>query len=130
MIPPSSRIFGLAQEKSIVLARIIQFIYMASCVHRGITENDIDYHRGNIDPDSSQFRYWLGIIFMAKFFYFLSEAGMLSLLNPPADIICQIHGGRILRKKLTRQVASKAPPKWCVKKKKKKHQSFLAGAAP
>ncbi|HPU35719.1 MAG TPA: polyprenyl synthetase family protein [Bacillota bacterium] len=105
----SSRIFGLAREKSIVLASIIQFIYMASCVHRGITENDTDYHRGNIDPrDGSQFPVLVGDYLYGKFFYFLSEAGILSLLDPLADIICQIHEGGILRKKLTRQVASKA----------------------
>ncbi len=103
----SSRIFGLAREKSIALAGIIQFIYMASTVHQGITENDSEYHRGNIDPrDGSQFPVLVGDYLYGKFFYFLSEAGILSLLDPLADIICQIHEGGILRKKLTRQAAS------------------------
>lgn len=101
----SSRIYGLAREKTIALAGVIQFIYMASNVHQGISENDSEYYRGNVDPkDGSQFPVLVGDYLYGKFFFFLSEAGILNLLDPLAEIICQIHEGGLLKKKLTRQV--------------------------
>jgi geranylgeranyl pyrophosphate synthase len=101
----SSRIYGLARTKVTALAGVIQFIYMASTIHQGITENDSEYYRGNIDPkDGSQFPVLVGDYLYGKFFYFLSEADILNLLDPLADIICEIHEGGILRNKLTKQV--------------------------
>jgi geranylgeranyl pyrophosphate synthase len=121
----SSRIFGLAREKSIALAGIIQFIYLASCVPRVITENDSEYHRGNIDPrDGSQFPVLVGDYLYGKFFFFLTEACILKLLDPLADIICQIHEGGILRKRLTRQVAS---PKALYEVVRKETSELFAG---
>lgn len=103
----SSRIYGCNPEKSAALASVFQFIYMASKVHEGIPENDSDYIRGDSDPrDGSQFPVLVGDYLYGKFFTFLCKAGIINLLHPLAEIICQIHEGGILKKKVTGQSPS------------------------
>lgn len=103
----SSRIYGCNPEKAAALASVFQFIYMASSVHEGITENDSDYIRGDSDPrDGSQFPVLVGDYLYGKFFTFLCDAGIINLLHPLAEIICLIHEGGIIKKKVTGQSPS------------------------
>lgn len=98
----TSRIYGCDPKKAAALASVFQFIYMASNVHQGISENDSDFVRGDSDPrDGSQFPVLVGDYLYGKFFTFLCDAGIINLLHPLAEIICQIHEGSILRKKLS-----------------------------
>lgn len=100
----SSRIYDYDPQKTIVLASVFQFIYMASKVHQRISENDSDYVREGTDPrDGSQFPVLVGDYLYSKFFYFLNSAGIISLLHPLAEIICQIHEGNLLKKKFNAQ---------------------------
>jgi len=100
----SSRIYGCNPAKAVALASVFQFIYMASKVHEGIPENDSDYIRGDSDPrDGSQFPVLVGDYLYGKFFSFLCDADIINLLQPMAEIICQIHEGGILRKKVNGQ---------------------------
>lgn len=100
----SARIYGRNPEKIVPLACVFQFIFMASKVHEGITEEDSDYIRGDSDPrDGSQFPVLVGDYLYGKFFSFLCKAGIVELLNPIAEIICQIHEGGILKKRVCGQ---------------------------
>jgi len=95
----SSRIFGYDPKKTIVLAGIFQFIYLAAKVQQGVSEIDSDYIREDTDPrDGSQFPVLIGDYLYSKFFYFTSDADITCILDPLAEIICQIHEGNILRK--------------------------------
>jgi len=95
----SSRIFGYDPHKTIVLAGIFQFIYLAAKVQKGVSEIDSDYLREDADPrEGSQFPVLIGDYLYSKFFYFTSNAKINHILHPLAEIICQIHEGSILRK--------------------------------
>ncbi len=99
-----ARIYGRNLEKVVPLACVFQFIFMASKIHEGISERDSDYIRGDSDPrDGSQFPVLVGDYLYGKFFSFLCSAGIIELLNPVAKIICQIHEGVILKKKIIGQ---------------------------
>lgn len=103
----SSRLSGGDQEKTVALASIFQFIFMASQIMKGISESDSDYIRGDSDPrDGSQFPVLVGDYLYGKFFTFLCDAELLHLLKPLAEIICRIHEGGILRKKAVGQPLS------------------------
>lgn len=100
----SSRIYGGEAVKAAALASVIQFIYMASKVHRGVSEIDSDFIRGDSDPrDGSQFPVLVGDYLYGKFFTFLCDAELISLLEPLARIICDIQEGCISKKLLTGQ---------------------------
>ena len=103
----SSRLFGGEPGKTVALAGIIQFIFMASSIHEGIGENDSDYIRGDSDPrDGSQFPVLVGDYLYGKFFTALCNAGLIDLLRPLAEIICCIHEGGIMKKKALGQPLS------------------------
>lgn len=103
----SSRIYGCAPEKAAALASVFQFIYMAASVHEGIPESDSDYIRGDSDPrNGSQFPVLVGDYLYGKFFTFLCDADIINLLQPLAEIICLIHEGGILKKKVNGQSLS------------------------
>jgi len=98
----TARIYGCDPKKTAALASVFQFIYLASKIHQEISENDSDYIRGDSDPrDGSQFPVLVGDYLYGKFFTFLCDAGIINLLQPLAEIICQIHEGGILRKKIS-----------------------------
>ncbi len=121
----SSRVYGSNPEKTTVLASVFQFIYMASKVHEGISEDDSDYIRGDSDPrDGSQFPVLVGDFLFGKSFTFLCEADMLNMLRPLAEIVCQVHEGGIIRKKITGQ---DPPPKAFLEVIRKETAELFAG---
>lgn len=100
----SSRIYGSVTEKTVILASVFQFIYMAANVQRGVSESDTETFGIPEDPSSgSQFPVLVGDYLYGKFFALLSEAGMLNLLSPIAEIICNVHEGGIAKQKLKLQ---------------------------
>lgn len=102
----SSRIYGGIPEKTVVLASVFQFIYMAANVQRGVSESDTEAFGIPEDPNlGSQFPVLVGDYLYGKFFTLLSEAGMLNLLSPIAEIICHIHEGGIMKQKLELQTS-------------------------
>lgn len=99
----SSRIYGNVPEKTVILASVFQFIYMASSVQRRVSEHDTEgFGSGMADnPGSgSQFPVLVGDYLYGKFFSLLSDSGMLYLLTPISDIICSIHEGGIMKQRL------------------------------
>lgn len=98
----SSRLFGGNQEKTISLASIMQFIYMAFQIHKGVGEKDSDYSRetGSDPRDGSQFPVLVGDYLYGKFFTFLCDASLTTLLSPLAEIICHINESGLLKKKV------------------------------
>lgn len=100
----SARLFDANPEKAAALAGVFQFIYMASTIHQGISEQDSDFIRSDSDPrDGSQFPVLVGDYLYGKFFTFLCDAEIIELLSPLAQIICEIHEGGILKKKISGQ---------------------------
>lgn len=98
----SSRIYGYYGKKAESLACVIQFIHMASIVHKSIPEKDTDFIREDSDPrDGSQFPVLVGDYLYGKYFSFLHNAGMIKFLGPLAHIICQIHEGGIIKSEVT-----------------------------
>lgn len=103
----SSRIYGSVTEKTVVLASVFQFIYMAASVQRSVSESDTESFGIPDDLSSgSQFPVLVGDYLYGKFFALLSEAGMLNLLSPIAEIICNIHEGGLMKQKLKLQTSS------------------------
>ncbi len=102
----SSRIYGNVSEKTMVLASVFQFIYMAANVQRSVSESDTESFGIPEDPGSgSQFPVLVGDYLYGKFFTLLSEAGMLNLLSPIAEIICNTHEGGIMKQKIKLQAS-------------------------
>lgn len=101
----SSRIYGTIPEKTVTLASVFQFIYMAANVQRNVSEFDTETFGVPDDPKllGSQFPVLVGDYLYGKFFTLLAEAGMLNLLSPLAEIICHIHEGGIMKQKLKLQ---------------------------
>lgn len=105
----SSRIYKYDPQKTAALASAFQFIYMASRVHQGVSEKDSDYIKGDSDPrDGSQFPVLVGDYLYGKFFTFLFDAGIINFLSDLAEVICQIHEGCIMKRRVnTQRISSK-----------------------
>ncbi|MTI81770.1 MAG: hypothetical protein FH758_13010 [Firmicutes bacterium] len=93
----SARLFNYQREQTVVLASIIQFIYMASRVHSHLTEEDPRYNQSVDLRDGSQFPVLIGDYLYGKFFYQLSNANMVEHLGKLSDAICKINEGGVLR---------------------------------
>lgn len=91
----TSRLYNNRSEQVIYLAAILQFIYLASQVHRGINE---DFPPGeDHDPrDGCQFPVLVGDYLFGRFFTTLCDGGIINYLHPLARIISVINEGGIL----------------------------------
>lgn len=113
-------------DKVISLAGIIQFIYTASVVHLGISDQD-KADKGFLTPqDGSQFPVLVGDYLFGKFFTTLCEAQMLPFLSPLAEIICQMNEGSILRKKVEQN--NLLAKDWLMKIVEKETAELIAGS--
>ncbi|WP_066636229.1 polyprenyl synthetase family protein [Desulfolucanica intricata] len=97
----SARMFGRITEKTLALAAVCQFIYMASQVHLNIPDQNIEPSSGKeSDPrDGSQFPVLVGDFLYGKFFTTLCDYDIVKYLRPLSEIICQINEGGLLRSK-------------------------------
>lgn len=91
----TSHLYNNRSEQVIHLAAILQFIYLASQIHRGINE---DFPPGEKhDPrDGCQFPVLVGDYLFGRFFTTLCDAGIINYLHPLAKIISNINEGGIL----------------------------------
>lgn len=89
----AARSYGKAEEKGIMVASVIQFIYLATKVH-AIVLDDQD----KSFPADFQFPVLVGDYLYGEFFQYLCKASALEYLAPLANVICEIHEGGILRK--------------------------------
>ncbi|MEG6523541.1 hypothetical protein [Desulfotomaculum sp. 1211_IL3151] len=103
------RLYNCRSPKLLSLGAIVQFIFMASQIHKQIPETVVQSH--TIDPkDGTQFPVLVGDYLYGKFFTTLCDAGLLKYLQPLAEIIGYIHEGGILKKvnqnRLNNQIVS------------------------
>jgi len=96
-----ARLFGCKDDKVLVLASIFQFIYMALKVQQNVAEEgrDLTAEQDN-SKDGFQFPVLVGDYLYGKFFYFLSRAGLLSFLEPLAELIYSLHEGSLMEKNI------------------------------
>jgi len=98
----SSRIYGGNPEKTAILAVVFQLIYLASRVHSGISDSEPDSgSEGFGRRDENRFPVLLGDYLYGKSSSILLQSGITGMLRVLAEIVCQVHEGMILRKKLT-----------------------------
>lgn len=94
----SAGMFGRITDKVIALAGILQYIYLASCIHKGINEDLEISQAATGDPrDGCQFPVLVGDYFYGRFFTSLCDAGIVEYLHPLAEIICVINEGGVVR---------------------------------
>lgn len=90
------RLYNCRSPKLLSLGEIVQFIFMASQLHKKIPETVVQSH--TIDPkDGTQFPVLVGDYLYGKFFTTLCDAKLLKYLQPLAEIIGHIHEGGILK---------------------------------
>lgn len=107
MVILSSRLFNYIGTQVISLAAVVQFIYLASMIHSGVSD-DHKENMSNIDPrDGSQFPVLVGDYLYGKFFTSLCNAQIVQYLEPLSLVICSIHEGGILRHKTTATLRDK-----------------------
>lgn len=97
-----ARLYGNNNIKTITLAAIVQFIFMASNVHSGINEDSDDNQLlvQETDPrNGCQFPVLVGDYLFGRFFTSLCDANIVNFLHPLSEIICKINEGGILRLK-------------------------------
>ncbi len=89
----AARSYGVAGEKGILVASVLQFIYLATKVH-SIVQDDQE----KSFSENFQFPVLVGDYLYGQFFLYLCKASALEYLAPLAKVICEIHEGGILRK--------------------------------
>lgn len=95
MVLLSVRLFSPVNNQAIALAAVVQFIYLAAWIHKGVGEN-----AGSLDSwNGYQFPVLVGDYLYGRFFTSLCEAGIVRYLHPLAKIICTMSEGSLLRLK-------------------------------
>lgn len=97
----SNRLFGPVTEKTIALAGVLQFIYMASQVHLKVQESNNNKEKSGDSRYKYQFPVLVGDYLYGRFFTTLCDAGIVKYLKNVAEIICSINKGGILSPKHT-----------------------------
>lgn len=91
------RLYNHRSPQLFSLGTIVQFIFMASQIHKRIPETVAQSH--TVAPkDGTQFPVLVGDYLYGKFFTTLCDANLLPYLQPLAEIIGYIHEGGILKK--------------------------------
>ncbi|SHE85127.1 polyprenyl synthetase family protein [Desulforamulus putei] len=94
----AARLYNCRSAKVISLGAIVQFIFMASHIHKNIPETAIQSYK--VDPrDGTQFPVLVGDYLYGKFFTTLCDSDLLQYLRPLAEMIGRIHEGGILYRK-------------------------------
>lgn len=93
-----AKLYNCRTKEVISLGTIMQFIFMASEIHKKIPESSATDHL--VDPkDGNQFPVLVGDYLYGKFFTTLCDADIVKYLYPLAEIIGKTHEGGILSKK-------------------------------
>ena len=90
-----ARLYNCKATEVIALGSIVQFIFMASQIHKRIPESSTVANLA--DPrDGNQFPVLVGDYLYGKFFTTLCDANIVKYLRPLSEIIGKIHEGGIL----------------------------------
>ncbi|OPX88072.1 MAG: Octaprenyl-diphosphate synthase [Pelotomaculum sp. PtaB.Bin104] len=119
----SSRIYGGNSDKTIALASVFQFAYMAFRAHDSIAE----YNSDQDDPglfDEVRFPVLVGDYLYSKSYSILVEAGITGMLRYLAEIIGQINESGILKRRLA---SLKPAPQMILEIIGKESAEFFAG---
>ena len=92
----SAKLFNYKKE-TIIIASIMQFIYMASQLHAQITETDTSLGPQSDPRDGCQFPVLVGDYLYGKFFEVLSKYDIIECLKPLAELICSINESAVLK---------------------------------
>lgn len=95
----SNRLFNPVTEKTIALAGVLQFIYMASQIHLKVQESITNKENYGDSRYKYQFPVLVGDYLYGRFFTTLCDAGIVKYLKNLAEIICSINKGGILSPK-------------------------------
>lgn len=96
----SAGMFGKISNKVISLAAVVQYIYVAFCVHKGVfEEKDLEYNVVESVDSKEGFQYPVlaGDYLCGCFFSSLCKAGMAEYLRPLSEILCEINQGSIIK---------------------------------
>lgn len=97
----SSRVYGGNSNKTIALASVFQFAYMAFRTHDSIAEYHSGQRRDYELLDEVRFPVLLGDYLYSKSYAILIKAGITGMLQCLAEIIGQINEGGILKRRLS-----------------------------
>jgi geranylgeranyl pyrophosphate synthase len=98
LVTLSAGIFGKITHRVISLAAVLQYIFLASCIHQGVNEDDEIIKAATGDTrDDCQFPVLVGDYFFGRFFTTLCDADIVDYLGPLAEIICVINEGGVMR---------------------------------
>lgn len=87
----ANRLFGPVSTRTIALAAIIQFIFLASRVHSGVKESLPGKERSQDNRTGYQYPVLVGDYLYGKFFTTLCEFGITRYLKELAELICAIN---------------------------------------
>ncbi|MEW6274270.1 MAG: polyprenyl synthetase family protein [Bacillota bacterium] len=95
----SAGMFGPVTQQIIYLAAMFQFVYIASVLHKDISEDGVS-GKGSKNPShGSPFPILAGDYFYSKSFFLLYEAGLLKYLRALSETISQLNEASILKLK-------------------------------
>lgn len=96
----AARIGGQVTDNTIYLAEIFQLIYLASTIHRDISEDVLLKGNNSPDPrDGYQYPVLVGDYLYSRAFLTLIETGNMKYMTGLTELICRINEGGILRNK-------------------------------
>ncbi|MBF7084098.1 polyprenyl synthetase family protein [Desulfallas sp. Bu1-1] len=95
----SNRLFGPVTERTIALAAVLQFIFLASRVHLNVIESGTGRESAPDNRFKYQYPILVGDYLYGKFFTTLCDAGIVHYLKKLAKLICTINKGGILNHK-------------------------------
>lgn len=94
-----ARLYNCMSPKVVSLGAIVQFIFMASQIHKGIPDISSTVLNNSQPRDGTQFPVLVGDYMFGKFFTTLCDFDMIAYLKPLAEIIANINEGGILYEK-------------------------------
>lgn len=93
-----SRMFGKTTRQGSYMANVVQFIQMATHIHRTVPEEGTNIPEA--DRKAIPFSVLVGDLLYGQFFVFLCKGEILKYLEPLSEAICRIHEGAMIRKEL------------------------------
>ena len=98
----SSRIYGGNQDKTTVLAVVMQFLYIADTIHSCVTDDSRGF-AAKVDrlPIEDRLLILSGDYIYSRAAVIMLESSIKGMLQPMADIVCQMQEGRVERSNLS-----------------------------
>ena len=103
----SSRIFGNVSEKTLLLASVFQYIYLATTIQQCVYSYDIsDSSQGVVAGPGSKLPVLAGDYLYGRALTLLSKEGLQNYIQPIARIVRNIHEGCIIKHMLKHKLSS------------------------